>query len=219
MLQIFMSPDKSLTTTNSIRIYQREKLVDKVQFIFPQMYEEFDLREFTPCLIYTNSIGEIRTELLTISNEEYKENYFTCVLPVDTNITKYAGDVILHLQLTKYDAETGQQYALTTGEDKITISTVQDVFEFVPDSSLDIITQKIGELDAQAKALAIISQEYAENKVDDVEIDNETDTLYVTASGVRKGKGVQVIHNGDDGSDGAVDGVIDIDALPDPIEI
>ena len=219
MLQIFMNPDKSLITTNSIKIYQREKLIDKIQFIIPKKYLEYELLEFTPCLIYTNPIGEIHSELLLVSNNDYKENYFTCVLPVDTNLTKYAGDIILHLQLTKYDEEAGQQYALTTGEDKITISMVQDIFEFVPDSALDVITQKIGELDAKAKALELISQEYADNQVDDLEIDNDTDTLYVTASGERKGNGVRVVHNGDDGSDGILDGVIDIDALPDPIEI
>lgn len=219
MLQIFMSPDKSLTTTSSAKIYQREKLVDKIQFIFPKEYEGYNLKEFTPCLIYTNPIGEIHTELLLVSNDDYKENYFTCVLPVDTNLTKYAGDIILHVQLTKYDEETDQQYALTTGEDKITISMVQDIFEFVPDGALDVITQKIGELDAKAKALELISQEYAENQVDDLTIDEETDTLYVTANGERKGNGVQVIHNGDDGEDGVVNGIIDIDDLPDPIEI
>ena len=219
MYQILMNPDKTLITTEKIKIYQREKLIDKIQFILPKEYNGYDLLTFVPYIKYTNPMNEIFSEVLTVANADYKENYFTCVLPIDTKLTRYAGDVVLSLQLTKYDEEIGNQLVLQTSDDKITISTVQDIFNFVPDESLDAITQKIGELDAEAKALALISQEYAENKVDDLEIDNETDTLYVTASGVRKGNGVRVIHNGDDGEDGILDGVINIDTLPDPIEI
>ena len=69
----------------------------------------------------------------------------------------------------------------------------------------------LGEIDAKAKALDEISQTYAENQVDDLEIDSETDRLYVTASGVRKGSGVEILTEGDDGSvDGNADGIIDI---------
>lgn len=215
MYQIMMNKDKTLITTERIKIHQREKLVDKIQFILPKEYNGLDLTTLIPHLIYVNPMNEVRVEALQVSNIDYKDNYFTCVLPIDTKLTQYAGDVIVKIQFTKFDQELGEQIFLITDEDKITISTVQDYYQFIPDSVLDPITQKIGELDAKAKELDAISQIYAENQVDDVEIDSTTDTLYVTAGGARKGKGVQVVHNGDDGTDGNIDGIIDINDLPD----
>ena len=212
MYQILLNTDKSLITTEKIRIYQREKLVDKIQFIFPKEYNGMDLSVFTASLIYTNPMNEIHTEVLTISNPDYKDKYFTCVLPVDTNLTKYAGDIIIRVQFTEYNEELGNQVVLITDVDKITVLTVQDYYEFVPDGILDPITQKIGELDAKAKELETIAQTYAENQVDDLELDAETDKLYVTADGVRKGEGVEILTKVDDGKiDGESDGIIDID--------
>ena len=43
MYTFLLNKDKSLLATERIKIYQREKLVDKVQFILPQSYEEIDL--------------------------------------------------------------------------------------------------------------------------------------------------------------------------------
>lgn len=212
MYQIMMNKDKSLITTERIKIHQREKLIDKVQFIFPIDYNGYDLRTFVPILIYANSVNEISMETLVISQEEYKDNYFTCVLPIDTKLTKYAGDIVFHVQFTKYDADSRNQLVLTSDEDKMNILLVQDAFQFMADEVLDPITQKIGELDAKAKELDAISQIYAENQVDDIEIDKETDKLYVTAGGVRKGEGVEILTKINDGDiDGVPDGIIDID--------
>lgn len=218
MYQIMMNKDKSLITTERIKIYQREKLIDKIQFIFPKEYNGQDMTTLIPQLIYTNPMNEIYVEMLQISQPDYKENYFTCVLPIDTKLTKYAGDIIFHVQFTKYDETIGDQIVLISGEDKINILTVQDYYQFMPDSIIDPITQKIAELDAKAKELDTIAQTYAENQVDDLTIDPETDKLYVTADGERKGEGVYVVHNGDDGEDGVCDGVIVINNLSDDEE-
>ena len=218
MYQIMMNADKNLISTNTVRLYQREKLVDKIQFIFPKEYEGIDLKSCTAYLIYTNPMNEIYMEFLTISNDDYKDNYFTCVVPIDTKLTKYAGDVVMHVQFTKFDDELGDQVVLISNDDKITILTTQDYYQFIPDSVIDPITQKIAELDAKAKELDAVAEIYAENQVDDLTIDPETDKLYVTAGGERKGEGVYVVHNGDDGEDGVCDGTIIINNLPDDDE-
>lgn len=220
MYQIFMNTNKSLITTEKIKLYQREKLIDKIQFILPKEYEGYDLLTFVPYIKYTDQVNCAHTELLTVSNDDYKEQYFTCVMPVDTKFTQYAGDINLRLQLTKFDEELGAQVALTTEETVITISPVSDIYEFVPDKSLDIITQAIGEFDAKVRALEKIGNDYLDTQADDLEIDPETDRLYVTAKGVRKGEGVEILTGGDSGAiDGEKDGVLDINAAVDLIEI
>ena len=216
MYTIYLNSDKSLITTEKINLYQREKLIDKIQFVIPKEYNGFNLLLFTPYLKYVDQMNIVHAELLTISNDDYKENYFTCIVPVDTNLTKYAGNIVIHLQLTWVDPDTLKQYVLTSGKDVICISPVQDLYEFVPDESLDVITQKIGELNAKAEALELISNTYTENQVDDLELDKETDKLYVTAHGVRKGDGVEILVGENDGElDGKSDGIIDINELID----
>ena len=220
MYQILMNANKSLITTEKIKLYQREKLVDKIQFIIPKAYEGYDLTSFIPYIKYTDQVNCAHVELLEISNDDYKEQYFTCILPVDTKFTQYAGDIKLRLQLTKYDEDQGAQLALTTEETTITISPVSDIYEFVPDKSLDVVTQMIGEFDAKVRALEQIGNDYLDTQADDLEIDPETDKLYITAKGVRKGEGVEILVGGDDGKlDGVADGVIDIENIEPFIEI
>lgn len=215
MYQILMTADKNLITTEKIKIYQREKLIDKIQFIIPKEYDGYSLTDFIPYIKYVDQVNCVHSELLSISNEDYKESYFSCTVPVDTNLTQYAGEIKFRLQLTKYDEEKEQQLVLTTDETSVVISPVSDIYEFVPDKSLDIITQAIGEFDAKVKALEKIGNDYLAAQADDLEIDLETDKLYLTAGGIRKGEGVEITTGGDDGKlDGNADGVIVINDIP-----
>ena len=43
MYTIVMGQDKSLITTVKETIYRREKLVDKIQFLIPQKYNDINL--------------------------------------------------------------------------------------------------------------------------------------------------------------------------------
>ena len=52
MYTIVMRDDKSLRVTQKTTLYQREKLVDKIEILIPQQYEEMDLSEFTAILKY-----------------------------------------------------------------------------------------------------------------------------------------------------------------------
>lgn len=209
---ILMNDDKSLTISTRIKLYQRENLVDKVQFLFPQTYEEQSLRDFTFVLKYTDSGQVAHAEILTIEDELYKDK-LRCTLPIDTELTRYAGDITLRITLTRVDADEAVQYVLHTGDVKITISPVSDLYAFITDESLEVIDQKIGELDAKIQALDLMTETYDKTKADDLLLTE--DLLQVSAGGQPIGKGVHIlIPSTDDGAiDGSNDGILNLDTI------
>ena len=63
---IIMDKHKQLVTTVGQTIYQRENLVDKIQFLFPQKYENFNLSEFTAILKYVDQANVPHSENLQL---------------------------------------------------------------------------------------------------------------------------------------------------------
>ena len=75
MYTFLLNKDKSLLATERIKIYQREKLVDKVQFILPQSYEDIDLTNKNVSIIlkYVDQEGNAQSEFLVKDDELYKD--------------------------------------------------------------------------------------------------------------------------------------------------
>ena len=62
------------------------------------------------------------------------------VLPVDTELTQYAGDITIRLTFTKTDMEARKVFVVHTGELVIKISPLKDYYSFVPDESLEFVS-------------------------------------------------------------------------------
>lgn len=184
MYTILMNTDKSLNISVKTTIYQREKLVDNFRFLIPPTYDFVDLSDFTVILKYLDQGNEAHSEVLVKEDELYKE-HLSYILPVDTNLTRFAGDITLHLTMSKVDMEEKKQYSLETGEVTITISPLSDYYHFVSDSSLDAVSQKISELDVRLEAMDKIAETYDQSKADDLSY--EDNTLQLLANGKKIG--------------------------------
>lgn len=184
MYTILMNTDKSLNISVKTTIYQREKLVDNFRFLIPPTYDFVDLSDFTVILKYLDQGNEAHSEVLVKEDELYKE-HLSYILPVDTNLTRFAGDITLHLTMSKVDMEEKKQYSLETGEVTITISPLSDYYHFVSDSSLDAVSQKISELDVRLEAMDKIAETYDQSKADDLSC--EDNTLQLLANGKKIG--------------------------------
>lgn len=128
MYTIMMNSDKRLTKTVVTTLYQNENLVDKLKFIIPHIYETLDISTFNAALEYTTPTGEEKSEKLQLSNEAYKENWLCGYLPIDSKLTKVAGDIILRLIFTD-----DNQRILKSGSTIITIKAVQNGNSNLPD--------------------------------------------------------------------------------------
>ena len=187
MYTFLLNKDKSLLATERIKIYQREKLVDKVQFILPQSYEEIDLTNKNVSIIlkYVDQEGNAQSEFLVKDDELYKDNYVRCELPIDTNITKFAGNITLHLTIIYLDVENQINQVMHSSETILTISPLKDMYVNINDKSLEILDQKIIELQASIEAANILNESIDKNKADDLSY--EDNTLQLISNGKKIG--------------------------------
>lgn len=193
MYTIVMRDNKMLETTVKTSIYQREKLVDKIQFLLPQTYGDLNIAECTAVLKYMDQLDVAHVEVLTMDDELYK-NMLRFVLPLDTKITQYAGDIKIRITLTHVDLETGVQQVLHTGATTITVKTMEDYFHFNPDKSLEFIDQLVGKIDSRIQFMQESLEFFGENKADDIirVDDDEGAKIQLTSDGNPIGNPVSI---------------------------
>ena len=200
MYTIIMNDDKQLITTVRKTIYQRENMVDNIQFLFPEFYENINLSDCTAVLKYIDIGNELHSEILSKDSELYKGKV-RFILPINTKLTRFAGNVIIRISVTKINTTTGVvSEVLKTGECVISV---------LPDNTIivsDDLTEKLATLESQIAELS-------NSQVDDLSLTN--DLLQVTANGVTKGDGVKIVVSGmtDGELDGVDDGILNLDGI------
>ena len=166
MYTIIMNQNKQLIVTQSATLYQRENLVDQLEFIYPQFYGDINLSECTTILSYTD-IGNVRhQEVLLPDVDLYKENKIRATLPVTTKLSRFAGDVAIRLFFTKNNKEENQESLLITGECVITIEPVDGIEtsdEVI--SELSSLTEMINELKEEIQSQTTIHKEIDEQEI------------------------------------------------------
>lgn len=203
-----MNADKSLTKSVSATIYQREKLVDKIQFLLPQKYEDINIKECTILLKYIDPGNIAHAEKLIKDEQLYKER-IRCTMVIDTNLTRFAGDIKASLSFLKLNTENGlHEEVLHSGETIITISPLNDLFTFVGDDSLQVIDKAMLEIEAKLKAQDIIAETYDSEKADSITLDRDNSSIYATSHGQQIGNQISINDLGDALADETQSGLI-----------
>lgn len=210
MYTILMNSDKSLVCTIKTTLYQRDKLVDKLQILIPQTYEDINLSDFMAVLKYVDQVNEVHSEILIQDEELYKDSYLRYTLPIDTNLTRFAGDIKLCLTLNKVDMEEMKEYSLNTGETTITIAPLSDYYSFISDKSLSVIDQKVNELNVKLEAIDKMATTYDETKADNIKLDKDTSEIYLTAHDKQIGDKITINDLGNVIAEETKDGLIPI---------
>lgn len=206
MYTIIMNKDKSLITTVKTTLYQREKLVDKIRFLFPQTYEDINLSDFIVVLKYLDQGNVAHSEVL-VKEENLYEDKLSYILPVDTKLTAFAGDITIRISFLALNTANGlHEEVLHTGETIITINPLKDIYSFVTDESLEIIDKAMLGLESKTKALELVANTYDTEKADDIVLDD--DSIYLTSHGNKVGKEIQLNTLGDALSDATDEGLI-----------
>ena len=94
--------------------------MDKILFLFPTEYNGVSLSDFTATLTYVDVGNVAHTETLVKQEDLYKE-HIAYILPVDSKLTTFAGDIILRITLSKEDRLNKKKYVLRTGESELSI--------------------------------------------------------------------------------------------------
>lgn len=199
---IIVENDNTLYGSCKKKILQREKLFNKMWILVPPYYNGYDMSKCTVVIRYLMPISrEFRTETLVLSDERYKE-YLKYTLPIDTNLTKECGNIEMNLTFTLLDFDDNgnivQRVRKTTNH-TLTVTPLPDWDNFVPDSSLQAIDQRILKQDSQIKALANLAEVLSEKQVDNLVYDDKSETLQLMADGIGIGDKVSVKDMLDDG--------------------
>jgi hypothetical protein len=188
MYTILVNNDNSLTTSVRERIVQRSKLVDTLHFLVPVTYKNFDMREFkTVNLEYVLPVSrEAKSELLTPSDELYKGQYIEYKLPLDTSITREAGNIELKLTFIRVEMDVDgnvYQYVRRTTSANMTVVACTAWCDVIPDQLLSAMDQRLIAMESMVRALDEESQLLYESKADNIKYNSKDNTLRLTANG------------------------------------
>lgn len=189
MYPIVMNEDKDLIARHMPTIYQRESLVDELCFVFPETYHDISFVDATAVFKYTDVANVAHAEML--KPESLYENKISFVLPIDTKITKFSGDVIFSITLTKIDLENNKQYVLHTNDKTLKVLPKRNLYDFVPDESLEFVDQIVGDLNAKIQVLEKLADEFDKTKADNLLY--KENQLQLTANGEPIGEPVHII--------------------------
>lgn len=189
MYPIVMNESKDLIARHMPTVYQRESLVDKLCFVFPEEYHDISFADATAILKYTDVANVPHAEVL--ATEPLYENKLSYVLPIDTKITKFAGDIVFNITLTKVDLENKKQYVLHTNDKTLKVLPKRNIYNFVPDESLEFVDQIVGDLSAKIQAIEKLADEFDKTKADDLSYNNNK--LQLTANGQPIGSSIDIV--------------------------
>lgn len=130
MFTIIMDENKCLSKKNITTLYQGEQLVDKIRFLIPMKYGDLDLSKFTVTLKYIDQGNVVHLERLKLSEETYNNCMLCYYMPVDTNLTRFAGDISMLLTF-----DYGGQHTMYSSETTITIRPQKHCFRYVVNDS------------------------------------------------------------------------------------
>ena len=195
MFTILLNDDNTLTISVKERIMERSSLVDKLCFLVPKTYNDFDMTEFACTLEYVLPVSKkYKSEMLSAESELYENEYIQFILPFDTKLTSEPGDIELQLSLVKADlTDEGEQitYVRKSSTVTITIVPIAAWSDFIPDDALNAVDQKIAELQALIAYLRSIQDGYINKIPDDLALTD--DLLQLTVSGNKIGNGVNIL--------------------------
>ena len=156
---------------------------------------------FTVTLEYVLPISKkYCSEVLVKSEELYKE-HLEYLLPFDTQLTQEHGEIELQLTFTNVEMDTEgnvKQYVRKTAPPvKVTIIPISNWSDLIPDAALNVVDQKMLELDSKLKALEEMSELVATSKADNIVLDTETHEIYLMSNGVPIGNRITTDELGD----------------------
>jgi hypothetical protein len=216
MYTILVTDDNTLNTSIRERIMQRSNLVDNLHFLTTPLYKnEIDMTDFTVNLEYMLPVSkQYKSEILTKSEDLYKDEYLEYILPFDTKITSEVGDVELQLTFIKADMDADGnsiQYVRKTSPTVIKILPIAKWSDIVPDEALNAVDQKLLAIDARINQIAGIEEALESVVPDDLALSDDN-VLQLSVKGTPTGNGVE-IYVPDDDEDSVSDGIKDLDEI------
>lgn len=202
MYTILITDSNELVTTVKNRIMQRSKLVDSLRFLVSPEYNGLDMSTYSVTMEYVLPISrEYKTETLIKSDALYKD-MLEYKLPIDTNITKEHGKVEIQLTFTKSEMDADGNIITRvrkTSKCSITIIPITAWSDYIVDSDLTALDQRLIQLELMANQINDLTQYAFENKADNIIYNDEENILQLSANGNPIGDQVKIVNGNAEG--------------------
>jgi len=194
MYTFLICQDNTLIATEKDRIMEKSSLVDTLQFIVEKEYNGFDMSEFDLVIEgYLPISHEIQIETLTIADNNYKDLYYAYQLPLNSGLTKEAGDLQFSLSFIKadLDPDTGKtiNYIRRIQVGHLNILPVESWFS-VPDTALTQLTQLYLQNQQNIMALRDQASIISSSAPNDIVI--TTEDIHLAHDNTRVGNGISL---------------------------
>lgn len=186
-----------IDTTPKERIMQKSKLVDELHFIVDAMYKGTDMSTFTMVMEYKLPVSnEYKTQILEQSPELY-EGMLEYKIPIDTDITKYPGNVEIQITMSKLESDARGKVLQRVRKVQPTILKIYPIAawsDMIPDADLTALDQRILKQDAQIKELNELADKLNMTKADNLSYSENM--LQLTSNGEKIGSAVSITSSG-----------------------
>lgn len=194
-----------IDTTPKEHIMQKSKLVEELRFITDTIYKGIDMSTYTMVMEYKLPVSnEYKTQILEQS-PELCEGMLEYKIPIDTDITKYPGNVEIQITMSKLESDSNGEIKQRVRKVQPTVLKIYPIAawsDFIPDEALTALDQRILKQDAQIKELNEIAEHLDMTKADN--LDYRNNKLQLTANGEKIGDAVTITSSG--GSTGGDEG-------------
>lgn len=193
---ILINNDNMAITTVKETIMQREKLVNRLSIICPQMYKnDIDMTEFDLVMTYKLPISKtVRIVEMKSADALYKNEFCKYDLDIDTDITSENGDVELQFTFmrTYLDAD-GNNIQQVRNANPTSIHICQLSDWLVPsDEALGTLAELYLTNKSMIKSLEQLASTLHQTKIDDITLDIDSKKILGTANGKTVGSGISL---------------------------
>lgn len=221
MYTVLIQDDNSVIATVRQRIMQNSNLVDSLRIIVPKTYNDIDLSECTAYLEYLTPINHRHNYIeLEIANAEYETDYILYQISFDANLTSEVGNLKFYIHFIQVEMnEDGEVKTPVRQTDEFTIPIIPIADWFSkPEELLNAFDKKLIEQQEIIKAMADLQSTMSSDKIDDIKLDPDTNSIYGTSGGEKKGKGIDLSELGDAIANSTEDGMIVVNTYEDDRE-
>lgn len=187
MYTFVLNESNELVTTVYERLMQRSKLVDSLRFLVEPVYKGLDMSEFTVVLEYLLPVSrEYQIEYLERAAENYKD-WFDYRLPLDTKLTREAGDIEIQLTFTKVSLQPdgkSVQLVRKISPATVTILPISAWSDIIADNALTALDQRLIQTQAMIEAANEVMSYIDATKADNLILDKNNDTLQLSSNGI-----------------------------------
>lgn len=190
MYVIKMDENRTLVTTVHEPIYQGDSNSVTIQFILPKLYGNVSISDCSVLLRYILPNGFKKTNEISLSSNQYNEDYLSYSLTLDSSFTDIAGDIECWISIISLN----DNLVLKTGSAFIDVTPQKDPERFLSNKDRELIsdvTDRVSKLERE--------------KADNLAYDSATKNLHLTSGGVTVGDMVEI------SSDSEYSGIIDFD--------